>query len=209
MSSKHHRHSQTHAHLERLAATRRQFLSSLTSATVVTPWALGQSQTPVEMAESFRQRSENAELKGLAASFKGVTTDGNVIPNLFQISPSGVSTESVRNAAERFIASLTDVQSIRTMFPIGDIQLRKWMNQNHYARQGASFEEMTGRQHVDRSLQRQRRSGLRWLARWRANEFGPPAPSRSGSPVREKHGRRALPRQDERSGSPHRQPKQV
>jgi hypothetical protein len=65
---------------------------------------------------------------------------------LFQISPSGVSTEPVRNAAERFIGSLNNVQLAKTMFPVDDIQWRKWMNQHFYVRQGVSLQEMTDAQ---------------------------------------------------------------
>jgi len=98
------------------------------------------------MAERYRQISEDAERKGLAEPFKGVTTNGNVLPGLFQISPTGVSTEPVRMAAETFIATLSGVQLARTMFPVDDVQWRKWMNQHYYARQGISFQEMTGEQ---------------------------------------------------------------
>jgi hypothetical protein len=95
------------------------------------------------MAERFRQMSEEAEQEGLAAPFKGITSSGDVIPGLFQISPSGVSTEPVRNAAEKFITSLNNVQLAKTMFPVDDIQWRKWMNQHFYVRQGISFQEMS------------------------------------------------------------------
>jgi hypothetical protein len=135
-----HHLADTHSDLE---ATRRQFLLSLLSAAVLAPWALGQEQKPLDMAERFRQRSEESEQEGLASPFRGITTDGNVISDLFQISPTGVSTEPVRNAAEKFIALLTNVQLARTMFPVDDMQWRKWMNQHFYVRQGISFEEMT------------------------------------------------------------------
>jgi hypothetical protein len=123
--------------------TRRAFLSSLISAAILAPRATGQQQTATDMAERFRQMSEDYERKGLAEPFKGITTDGNVIPDLFEIGPTGVSTEPVRNAADRFITSLTNVQLSRTMFPVDDIEWRKWMNQHFYARQGISFQEMT------------------------------------------------------------------
>jgi hypothetical protein len=95
------------------------------------------------MAERFRKMSEDAEQTGLAEPFRGITTNGDVMPGLFQISPSGVSTEPVRNAAQRFIASLNSVQLAKAMFPVDDIQWRKWMNQHFYVRQGISFQEMT------------------------------------------------------------------
>ena len=135
-------HSQIHpAH-----ASRREFLSSLVSAFVLLPWAYGQEKNSVDTAEKFRQWSEQYERDGLAQPFKGVTTNGEVVPGLFEISPTGVATESVRNAAEKFIASLTTVQLARTMFPVNDLQWRKWMNQHFYVRQGISFQEMTDTQ---------------------------------------------------------------
>ena len=133
----------THTHSRPEFPTRRNFLSALISAAAFVPWALGQTQSPADMAERFRQMSEDFEHDGLAAPFQGITTDGKVIPGLFEISPSGVSTEPVRNAAEKFIASLNNVQLARTMFPVDDIQWRKWMNQHFYARPGISFQEMT------------------------------------------------------------------
>jgi hypothetical protein len=143
-----HHPGHTHTHPEPPFPTRRDFLSSLISAAVLAPWAFGQNQkqTPADVAEHFRQMSEEYEQEGLAAPFRGITTDGKVIPGLFEISPSGVSTEPVRNAAEKFIDSLTNVQLARTMFPIDDLQWRKWMNQHFYARQGISFQEMTDAQ---------------------------------------------------------------
>ena len=144
MCEKVHHPVDSHAHL--FCASRREFLSSLVSAFVLLPCAYGQDKNPVSTAEKFRQWSEEYEREGLAAPFKGVTTNGEVVPGLFEISPTGVSTESVRNAAEKLIASLTAVQLARTMFPVDDVQWRKWMNQHFYVRQGISFQEMTDTQ---------------------------------------------------------------
>jgi hypothetical protein len=108
------------------------------------PFAYGQKENnPVGTAERFRKMSEEAEQQGLADPFRGITTNGDVMPGLFQISPSGVSTEPVRNAAERFITSLNNQQLAKTMFPVDDIQWRKWMNQHFYVRQGISLQEMS------------------------------------------------------------------
>jgi Protein of unknown function (DUF3500) len=137
-----HTHPHTHSH----HPTRRAFLSTLSAAAVLGPWAFQQEQTASDMAERFRQMSEDFERKGLADPFKGITTDGNVLPGLFEIAPTGVATEPVRNAAEKFIASLTNVQLARTMFPVDDIKWRKWMNQHFYVRQGVSLQEMTDAQ---------------------------------------------------------------
>jgi hypothetical protein len=141
----HRLHHSADQHWEPQFTTRRAFLSSLISSAVFAPRILGQ-QKAADMAERFRQWSEEYEREGLASAFRGITTDGNVIPGLFQVSPSGVSTEPVRNAAESFISCLSNVQLARTMFPIDDLQWRKWMNQHFYVRQGISFEEMTDAQ---------------------------------------------------------------
>ena len=140
-----HSHEHCKAHNASEFPTRRNFLSFLISAAVLAPRLLGEThtQTPADQAERFRQMSEEYEKEGLAAPFYGITTDGKVVPDLFPISPTGVSTEPVRNAAERFIATLTSVQLTRTMFPIDDIQWRKWMNQHFYPRPGIGLQEMT------------------------------------------------------------------
>ncbi|MGH9662886.1 MAG: DUF3500 domain-containing protein [Bryobacteraceae bacterium] len=95
------------------------------------------------MAERYRQMSAEYERKGLAGPFKGITANGTVEPDLFGIHSTGVSTAPVRNAAGRFLASLTPEQRGRTMFAVDDPEWRKWMNQHFYVRQGVSFQEMT------------------------------------------------------------------
>jgi hypothetical protein len=106
---------------------------------------LAQQQT-ADMAERFRQMSLDAERKGLVEPFKGITTNGEVVPGLFPIQSTRVSTEPVRNAAESFLASLTAEQRAKTMFPLDDPEWRKWMNQHFYVRQGVSFKEMNNTQ---------------------------------------------------------------
>jgi hypothetical protein len=146
----HHHHHHDHVHTHPLSAgpTRRDFLSSLICSAVLAPWAMGQQQSrnPSEIAEQFRKMSEDYEKEGLAAPFKGITTSGDVMPGLFEIKPAGVSTEPVRNAALAFIGTLNPVQLARTMYPVDDVEWRKWMNQHFYARQGVSFADMTDRQ---------------------------------------------------------------
>jgi Protein of unknown function (DUF3500) len=138
-----HAHPHSHSRDTSNHATRRAFLSSIISAAVLAPWAFGQEQNSADTAERFRKMSEDYEREGLAQPFKGLTTNGSVLPGLFQISPTGVSTEPVRNAATKFISTLTTVQLARIMFPVDDVEWRKWMNQHFYVRQGISFQEMT------------------------------------------------------------------
>lgn len=97
-------------------------------------------------AEAFKRMSIESEKKGLAEPFKGITTNGTVMPGLYQIHSTGVSTEPVRKAAAAFLAALTEQQRAKTTFPVDDDEWRKWMNQHFYIRQGVSFLEMSDKQ---------------------------------------------------------------
>ena len=91
----------------------------------------------------FPAMSRAAEEKGLAEPFKGITTNGEVVKGLFPLRSTGVSTEPVRVAAEKFLAALTEEQRRKTAFPVDDVEWRKWMNQSFYVRQGVGFNEMS------------------------------------------------------------------
>jgi hypothetical protein len=82
-----HHPGHAHTHPDPKSPTRRNFLSSLISAAVLAPWAFGQDQarTPAELAERARQMAEDHEVKGLAEPFLGITTNGKVVPGLFEI----------------------------------------------------------------------------------------------------------------------------
>lgn len=133
-----------HHHHRHPGLTRRTFYSTVLPGVLLAPNAFPQNAP--DMAERFRQMSADYERKGLAEPFKGITANGTVEPGLFGIHSSGVSTAPVRNAAERFLASLTEEQRGRTMFAVDDPEWRKWMNQHFYVRQGVSFQEMTDAQ---------------------------------------------------------------
>src|SRR5258706_9025605 len=92
-------------------------------------------QSTEDRIERFRKMSIDAETKGLAEPFKGITTNGQIVPGLFGIHSTGVSTEPVRKAADAFLAALTVEQRAKTMFGIDDPEWRKWMNQHFYVRQ--------------------------------------------------------------------------
>lgn len=133
--------------------SRRSFLSAVIPGAIFAGAVHGQQQTAETMMERFRRMSADAEKKGLAEPFKGITADGNVRPGLFPIQSTGVSTEPVRHAAEKFIGSMSAQQRSKLLFPIDDPEWRKWMNQHFYIRQGVSFKEMS-------DLQREAAFGL-------------------------------------------------
>jgi hypothetical protein len=140
--NKHAHVDEHHHHPPRL--TRRTLFSTLIPGAILASNAFPHDTR--NMAETFRKMSADYERKGLAEPFKGITANGTVESGLFGIHSTGVSTASVRTAAERFLASLSQQQRDRTMFAVDDPEWRKWMNQHFYVRQGVSFSEMNGGQ---------------------------------------------------------------
>jgi hypothetical protein len=67
-------------------------------------------------------------LAAAAEPFKGITVDGTVIPGLYPIQKTGVSTQSIREAAQDFLGSLTPGQRAKTLFPVDTVEWRKWSN---------------------------------------------------------------------------------
>lgn len=86
------------------------------------------------------------EKAGLAQAFKGVTTDGKVIPGLFEIKATGVSTAPIAAAAQAFIGGLNPAQKSKATFPIDSDEWRKWGNVHAYPRDGVSFEDLNEKQ---------------------------------------------------------------
>ena len=89
------------------------------------------------------RQSREAETRGLAEPFKGVTANGTVTPGLFAIRSTGVTTAPVQKAALSCLQSLSAEQRGRTVLGVNDDEWRKWMNQHFYVRQGVSFKEMS------------------------------------------------------------------
>jgi hypothetical protein len=118
-------------------------LAALAVAAIAGP---AQSPDPDEYRQRSREFSARMEETGLAEPFTGITTNGTVVPGLFPIRSTGVSTEPVRTAAAEFLASLDASQRRNTLFPVDDVEWRKWGNQHIYFREGVSFEEMTAAQ---------------------------------------------------------------
>ena len=100
--------------------------------------------------QSFQERrvaqSAQADQRGLAEPFKGVTAAGSIETGLFAVRSTGVSTAPVQKATAEFLRSLTAEQRAKTVFGVEDDEWRKWMNQHFYLRQGVSFKEMSDAQ---------------------------------------------------------------
>ena len=104
----------------------------------------------LSQAESFRvsaeRRSRQMEERGLAEAYKGITRDGTPEKGLFAFRKTGVSTEPVRLAAEKFLASLTPEERSKATFPVEDPEWRKWMNQHFYQPQGVNLHDLNDAQ---------------------------------------------------------------
>ena len=82
------------------------------------------------------------ERAGLAQPFKGVTTDGKVVPGLYEIKATGVDNRKLVAAAQAFLDGLKKDQRTKATFPIDSNEWRKWGNVHSYSRDGISFENL-------------------------------------------------------------------
>lgn len=105
-----------------------------------------QSPDPEQYRQRSIQFSDRMNTNGLAESFKGVTTNGNIQQGLFEIRSTGVSTQSIVDSASAFLNLLNAEQRERIAFTVDDDEWRKWANQHIYYRDGVSFEEMSEQQ---------------------------------------------------------------
>ncbi len=95
-------------------------------------WSGGASRLIWPMVENVR----------LHEPFRGITADGEIRPDLFGIRATGVSTAPIRDAAVAFLATLTPEQRGRTLFPVDDLEWRRWSNVSGAVRQGVGLLEM-------------------------------------------------------------------
>src|ERR1043165_6434545 len=57
--------------------------------------------------------------------FRGVTSDGHVIPGLFPVTRTGVSTQPLLSSAKAFLGSLETSQRAKVSFPVDS---REWQH---------------------------------------------------------------------------------
>ncbi len=93
--------------------------------------------------ETLKADSIERATKAFKDPFLGVTTDGILIPELYSIHSTGVSTSSIVAAARTFLNTLDPKQRDEACFSALDIEWRKWANQANYYRDGLWFEKMS------------------------------------------------------------------
>jgi len=85
----------------------------------------------------------------LQEPLSGVTLEGVIRSDLFALSPTGVSTEPIAEAAAAFLSALSPEQRARVQFPLDSDAWRSWINVHmNFFRHGVMLEELsvTGRQ---------------------------------------------------------------
>jgi len=80
----------------------------------------------------------------LAQPFKGITTDGTLVPGLYSLQDTGLSTAHLKDACEWFLETLRPEMRVAAMFPVDADEWRTWLNANEWAnRHGAFLRDMT------------------------------------------------------------------
>jgi hypothetical protein len=82
-----------------------------------------------------------------AEGFQGVTTDGQVAPELFRLGSEGASTRLMLDAVRSFLATLSRSQQQRVSFDIDDRAWRAWSNiHRNIMRHGLCLQELSDEQ---------------------------------------------------------------
>jgi len=88
----------------------------------------GPSALRLEALPDDLQRLLERGERELSQGFKGITTDGRLVPGLFPLGRTGVSTERIAAAAAAYLRCLTPDQRSLGSFEIKDGAWRQWCN---------------------------------------------------------------------------------
>lgn len=105
-------------------------------------------QNPRPTRDDIIARFAQMESDAIAEAFQGVRTDEGIRTGLYSIRSTGVSTKPILESAEAYLGVLTPQQRENTLFPVNDIEWRKWSNVDNgiYMRQGISLQNMNEEQ---------------------------------------------------------------
>jgi Protein of unknown function (DUF3500) len=103
-------------------------------------------QLAPDVGERFGRMRNNAE-RLANEPFKGVTIDGSVVPGLFPLRTTGVSTDPVRRAASEFLDVLDSYQRQQVLFDLSSDAWRRWWNIHPFLmRHGLLLEQLADHQ---------------------------------------------------------------
>ena len=91
---------------------------------------------PTPRAHTEARTKNNPRAQGLLSNwermlngpFRGITTDGGVIPELFAPRPEGAPTLAMIEAVNALLARMSPEQKQRSSFPVGSNHWRRWQN---------------------------------------------------------------------------------
>lgn len=109
-------------------------------------WLLGLGGVAIaEDVTALQQARYAAEEALVTQPYKGITTDGNVVPGLFALDEGSEETAGIRRAATALLDSMTAEQRQAVRFDVDDVQWRRWSNMPHtiYYRRGVAMKDMT------------------------------------------------------------------
>jgi hypothetical protein len=79
----------------------------------------------------------------LRTPFRGITTDGRIVPNLYRLAADGSPTRRMCDAARSLLARLSDEERAAVCHPVGAEETRVWCNPEFYIfRSGLRLEEV-------------------------------------------------------------------
>jgi Protein of unknown function (DUF3500) len=101
---------------------------------------------PFELPPRMQPMLDRAKT-GLAEPFRGITTDGGIVPGLFAIDKTGISLAPMLQAARSFLGSLSAEQRNAACFTIDDEAWRQWSNIHPWLmRHGLCLADLDGSQ---------------------------------------------------------------
>jgi hypothetical protein len=105
------------------------------------------ARTPApDVGERFGRMREHGE-RNVAEPFRGITTDGAIVPGLYPLQTTGVSTDPIRRAAIEFLGVLDPSQREQAPFGIGSDAWRRWWNIHPFLmRHGVLLEDLSDQQ---------------------------------------------------------------
>ncbi|TVY26825.1 hypothetical protein LHYA1_G004816 [Lachnellula hyalina] len=110
----------------------RQYLPDLNTPRFQT----AKDQDAYQYVEHFQKTKSPPWIYGLTKAweklleepYKGVTTDGNIIPNLFHVQDEGIPIDKIVTSVENVLNQLTPSQQTKLSYPLNAREWRAWSN---------------------------------------------------------------------------------
>lgn len=140
---------------EKASASFRQHLPDLSSPRFTT----AKKQDAYSYADAFNAKQNPLWLYNLTRAwqrlyeepYKGVTADGNIIPNLFPIQDEGIPIDHIVNTVKNVFDQINSEQKAKLLYPINAREWRAWSNPEMLLRPfGLRLEEVS--KHVAESI---------------------------------------------------------